>query len=191
MVVDAIEAAVQSSGGRRVRHAIEHCGLVSDADIARMVALGVQPNMQPAHHHRYGDAAVEAVGEETGSRYNPAGLFARAGMLPVLSSDAPVSDPNPLEAVRAAVDRTTVAGQRLGGAELALDVPTALLAHTVGGARAAGRAGEVGTLEAGKRADLVVLSGDPTVLGVDALAGLRVLETWVGGERRYDAGSAA
>jgi predicted amidohydrolase YtcJ len=187
MVMDAIEAAVAATGGRTLPHTVEHCGLVSDPDIARMVALGVRPNMQPAHHHRYGDAAVEAVGEETGTRYNPAGLFARAGMLPVLSSDAPVSEPNPLEAVRTAVDRTTVAGHRLGGAELALDVQTALLAHTAGGARAAGRGHEVGTLETGKRADLVVLTGDPTAATPDELRDIAVAETWIGGEQVYSA----
>ena len=121
-------------------------------------------------------------GKETGERYNPAGLFARAGMLPVLSSDAPVSEPNPLEAVRTAVDRTTVAGHRLGGDELALDVHTALLAHTAGAARAAGRGHEVGTLEVGKRADLVVLTGDPTAATADGLREIAVAETWIGGD---------
>ena len=184
MVLDAIQAASAASRGRRIEHTIEHCGLVSDADVERMLALGVRPNFQPAHHHLYGDAALEAVGEEQGSRYNPAGLFARGGMLPAISSDAPVSDPDPLLAIRTAVDRHTVGGALLGGPELALDVRGALHAHTVGGARVAGRQDTVGSLEPGKLADLAVLSADPTAVSTpDELGDIRVEETWIGGRR--------
>lgn len=183
MVLDAVQAAVAIGGPRRVEHTIEHCGLVSDADVERMLALGVRPNFQPAHHYLFGESVLDAVGEAQGGRYNPAGLFGPRGMLPVISSDAPVADPNPLLAIRAAVERRTIEGTPLGDGELALDVTTALLAHTLGGARAAGREAEVGSLEPDKHADLVVLSGDPTAVPVPELAALRVEETWVGGER--------
>lgn len=185
MTLDSIEAAVGACDGRTIAHTIEHCGLVSDQDIARMLGLGVRPNMQPMHHRRYGDAAVEAVGEELGCRYNPAGLFAKAGALPTISSDAPVAEPDPLAAVAAAVDRTTVGGQLLGDPELALDVPTALLAHTRGGAEVAGLAGRVGSLEPGKLADFVLLTDDPLNATPRELTEIEVSETWVGGEPVY------
>lgn len=183
MVLDAIEAAVETDGGRPVEHTIEHCGLVGDADVARMLGLGVRPVFQPAHHFLFGDGVLQAVGEELGARYNPAGLFDRRGMLPALSSDGPVADPVPLQAIQAAVERHTIGGEELGGAELALDVATALRGHTLAGARVAGREHEVGTLEPGKLADLVVLAEDPTAVEVARLAEIEVSETWVGGER--------
>ena len=57
----------------------------------------------------------------------------------------------------------------------------ALEAVTLAGARHLGLEDRIGSIEPGKDADLVVLSGDP--LGVDS----QVLETWVEGERVYDA----
>ncbi len=108
----------------------------------------------------------------------------RAGVHVALSSDAPVSLPHPMRAVRAAVDRRTVSGTLLGGPELRIDVLTALRAHTLGAAYAVHREGMVGSLEAGKLADVVVLSADPLAVDVSALDAISVAETWVGGVRQ-------
>jgi predicted amidohydrolase YtcJ len=86
--------------------------------------------------------------------------------------------------VRAAVDRQTVTGTVLGGPELRTDVLTALRAHTLDAAYAVHREGAVGSLEAGKLADLVVLSADPLAVDIAALDTIDVDETWVGGVRR-------
>ena len=64
-----------------------------------------------------------------------------------------------------------------------MSVTQALEAYTIGAARAAGFADERGSLEAGKLADLVVLSANPVESRPDDLASIQVVETWVGGER--------
>ena len=127
------------------------------------------PVVQPGHHEAYGDGVIRSVGQAMGERYNPIGSFVRAGVHVALSSDAPVSLPQPLRAVRAAVDRRTVSGTVLGGPELRIDVLTALRAHTLGAAYAVHREGTVGSLEAGKLADLVVLSADPLAVDLGTL----------------------
>jgi predicted amidohydrolase YtcJ len=186
LVVEAVEQ-VQARLGNRVRHTVEHCGLPTPELVGRMAQAGIQPVMQPAHHASFGDGVLAAVGEELGQRYNPAGDYAALGLLPALSSDAPVTPPDPLGAIRAAVERTTGAGVPLGGRDLRLDPATALAAHTIAAARAAGTAHRVGTLEPGKLADLVVLDSDPVAAGPSAerLDGTGVTQTWVGGVRRY------
>jgi hypothetical protein len=73
----------------------------------------------------------------------------------------------------------------LGGRELRLDPATALAAHTIAAARAAGTAHRVGTLEPGKLADLVVLDRDPVAAGSGQLGSLAITQTWVGGVRRF------
>ena len=46
---------------------------------------------------------------------------------------------------------------------------------------------EVGSLEAGKFADFVVLAEDPTATEPERLSQIQVLETWVGGRQVYNA----
>jgi predicted amidohydrolase YtcJ len=187
LVVDAVEQ-VQARLGSRVRHTVEHCGLPTPQLVRRMVDAGIRPVMQPAHHASFGDGVLAAVGEEFGRRYNPAGDYAALGLLPALSSDAPVTPPDPLGAIRAAVSRRTGTGVLLGGTELRLDPATALAAHTIAAARAAGKAHRVGSLEPGKLADLTVLDHDPVGAAPDQLDNVHVTQTWVGGQRRYQRG---
>jgi predicted amidohydrolase YtcJ len=149
-----------------------------------MARAGIQPVMQPAHHASFGDGVLAAVGEDLGQRYNPAADYAALGLLPALSSDAPVTPPDPLGAIRAAVLRRTGAGVPLGGSP-GLDPAAALAAHTIAAARAAGTADRVGSLEPGKLADLTVLDTDPVAAAPKQLDDIAVTQTWVGGTLRY------
>jgi predicted amidohydrolase YtcJ len=58
----------------------------------------------------------------------------------------------------------------------------ALRAYTLDAARAAGLA-DRGVLAPGKRADLLVLSGDPLACPADGIKDVRVLQTWVNGRK--------
>ena len=181
MVIDAIEAAQRERPRSDMRHSIEHCGLPTDDEIARMGQAGILPITQPQHHRAFGDGLARTVGERLARRLNPIGLYARAGIPVVLSSDAPVAFPRPLEAVQAAVDRRTVTGTVLGGPEFRVDVITALRGYTIGGAFAAHREDLVGSLEPGKLADLAILEADPTSVPVEDVGSIAVEETWLGG----------
>ena len=172
------------------RHRIEHCGLPTPAQIGRMAAAGIIPVNQPQHHFNWGEGVTRAIGTP-GERFNPLGELARAGLPLVISSDAPVADPRPLEAVQAAASRITRRGVQLGGDELAIDVELALRAHTINGARALGRERDLGSLEVGKAADFAVLGADPVATPVDEIAGIGVRATWVGGVEAHRAAAAA
>ncbi len=183
MVLDAVDAAQRAVPRPDARHRIDHCGLPTRDQVARIAQLGMVPVTQPSHHRDFGDGVVRAVGAELGERYDPLGEYAAAGIPIALSSDAPVSLPQPLAAIQAAVDRRTVGGVVLGGPELRLDVRAALWGHTLGAAYSIHRDHAVGSLETGKLADLAVLSADPTTVPVDQIGGITVLETWLGGEQ--------
>jgi predicted amidohydrolase YtcJ len=112
----------------------------------------------------------------------PHGDFLRAGVPLALSSDAPVTSPEPLKAIHAAVVRRTGDGVTLDDGAQTIDVATALHAHTLGAAASIHRERTVGSIEVGKHADFAVLAADPTAIAIDELLELQVLQTWIGGE---------
>ena len=132
---------------------IEHAQMLTDADIARMAALGVTASVQPAHLLDDRDA-TEAVwpGRET-QAFRLRDLV-DAGVPLAMGSDAPVAPLDPWLAMAAAVHRSAddrpgwVPGQQLQPRE-------ALAASTDG----------VGELAVGGPADLVLLADDSAPAG--------------------------
>ncbi len=186
MVVSAIEAALAENPDDDARHRIEHCGLPTPEQIRRMAAAGIRPVNQTQHYFNWGEGVEQAIGTP-GERFNPLGEFEAAGVPFTISSDAPVAEPIPLEAIQTAVTRVTRRGHKLGPDSLRVSADAALRAHTYEGAVSLGREDDLGSLEAGKYADFAVLGADPLAVDVGEISQIPVLETWVGGERRYAA----
>ena len=185
MVVSAIEQALADRPDDDARHRIEHCGLPTPEQITRMAAAGIRPVNQTQHYYNWGEGVEEAIGTP-GERFNPLGEFAAAGVPITLSSDAPVAEPIPLDAIQTAVTRVTRRGHKLGPDSLRISAEAALRAHTYEGAVSLGRERDLGSLAVGKCADFAVLSDDPVTVPDGEIAAIRVLQTWVGGERRYE-----
>jgi len=136
---------------------------------------------------------VHALGRNF-RQYLPDALLARAypvramldaGVTVALSSDAPVvEDDSPLRGMQAALLRRDADGEAIAPAE-AITIDEALDAYTRGGAVASGDDGDRGCLQPGMLADLAVVSGDLRTTPAEALASLRVTQTWVGGQEVY------
>lgn len=186
MVVDAVEHALAERPDADARHRIEHCGLPDPAEIRRMAELGIRPVNQTQHYYNWGEGVEQAIGTP-GERFNPLGEFLEAGVPVTISSDAPVAEPRPLEAIQAAVTRITRRGHRLGPDGLRISADAALRAHTLEGAASLGRDDEIGSLTQGKRADFVVLGEDPLEVDGAQIARIAILETWVDGTVKHQA----
>lgn len=189
MVVDALEQALAARPDADARHRIEHCGLPSADEIRRMADLGIRPVNQTQHYYNWGEGVEQAIGTP-GERFNPMGEFRDAGVPFTISSDAPVAEPRPLEAIQAAVTRVTRRGHRLGADSLRISAAEALRAHTLEGAVSIGRDAEIGSLTIGKRADFVVLGADPLAIDAAEIAAIPVRETWVDGFRKHSVATA-
>lgn len=184
MVIDAVSAAQKEHPRSDARHRIEHCGLPNPDQIPQIADLGIRPVNQPQHYYNWGEGVTEAIGSP-GERFNPLGEFAAAGVPISISSDAPVAKPLPLEAIMVAVTRLTRRGVRLGAEGLRIGAHQALAAHTINAATTLGRDSDLGSLSVGKRADFVVLGGDPLKTDPQQIAEIPVLQTWVGGRKEF------
>ncbi|HKT58115.1 MAG TPA: amidohydrolase [Microbacterium sp.] len=184
MVVSAIEAAQAADPRPDARHRIEHCGLPTPEQIARMADAGIRPVNQPQHYYNWGEGVEQAIGTP-GERFNPLGEFVRAGVPVTISSDAPVAEPRPLEAIQASVTRVTRRGHKLGADDLVIDTATALRGHTIEAARSIGREDDLGSLQLGKRADFAVLAADLDEVPADEIGRIPVLQTWIDGTVRH------
>jgi predicted amidohydrolase YtcJ len=184
MAITAIEAAQQQDPRPDARHRIEHCGLPDPEQIERMAAAQIRPVNQTQHLYQWGEGVIDAVGPE-GDRFNPLAEFVRSGIPVTLSSDAPVAEPRPLMAIQTAVTRLTRRGNRLGASQ-GITAHEALAAHTINGAHTLGREDDLGSLEAGKRADFTVLGADPLTVSADTIGAIPVLQTWIDGAIRFE-----
>jgi predicted amidohydrolase YtcJ len=97
-----------------------------------------------------------------------------------IHSDAPVTPMGPLFTASCAVNRKTMSGRVLGPAQR-ITVDEALRAITLGAAYTLKMDAELGSIEAGKRADFAVLGQDPTAIDPAHLADVPVLGTVTGG----------
>ncbi len=158
---------------RAERHRIEHCELVTKGGIRRMKRLGLVASMQPnfvGQWSRKGEMYDQRIGDRWHGRDNPL-RWLRDGGVPVAfgSDNMPFG---PLYGIASAVAAPTPA-QRLTARE-------AFAAYTRDAAWALREEATRGTLEVGKLADVVVLSGSP-YSGRAALARTRVSATVLGG----------
>jgi predicted amidohydrolase YtcJ len=176
--LDAMEAVATQNGGLEQRYAFEHVVLPSDSDFARMQALGVVASIQPTHYvaARLGDTA-QALGERFDSAYDFRGLV-DAGIPVALGTDWPVwpAQQPLLVAWNGVTSRDE--GQSLSLAE-------ALVGYAEGGARAINREDELGRLEPGYVADLVVFAADPLAVPIDDVPDVAIQQVWVGGRKVY------
>lgn len=181
--LDAFENALRQQPKEDARFRIEHCSLLDDGLIRRIKELGVIVVTQP-NFIRFGDLYVDYPG----MYWFPYRRLLDAGVTVAFSSDEPVEDWEPLTAMAAALTRQTALGTDFYPEE-ALTPAEALRLSTLEAAKADFRERERGSLERGKRADLVVLSADPLTRRAEQFATLRVEATYVAGEQVFRSGS--
>ncbi len=193
--LDAVEAA--GTPDPRRRHQIAHLEVIHPDDLPRFRRLGVIANFQPlwAHADSYiVDLTWPVLGPLRSSWIYPIASVARAGGILAFGSDWSVSSLDPLEGIQVAVTRRAPASAEPGQdggkpmqPEEIVDLPTAIAAYTIGSAWAGRREAIGGTIEPGKRADLVVLSANPFERPPGEIASARVLLTLIDGEIVYRA----
>ncbi len=171
------------------RFRIEHLTLFTPPDLSRLGRAGAVATVQPASLRFLMDGRVDEtrVGLARAARMYAFHSMLKAGVRLAGSSDAKDRVDHPLFGFYAAVTRQTPAGipeggwnpqQRLGRLE-------ALRLFTIGAAYAGFREKEAGSIEAGKWADLTLLSRDIMTIPVGEILRTEVLATYVAGREVY------
>lgn len=198
--LDAIEAALRTNGRSDGRHHLAHIQVVHPDDVPRFRELGAIANAQPlwaAHEAQMDELTIPFLGEPRWTWQYPFGSLVRAGATLAMGSDWSVSSPDPLQEMHVAVNRQMPSDYpyRVDSHDVflpdeRLDLPTSLAAFTMGSAYVNHLEGTTGSIEAGKRADLVVVDRDLFAHPADEIASATCQLTFVDGEVVYAADDA-
>ncbi|MGW4531898.1 amidohydrolase [Nocardia sp. NPDC004340] len=185
VVLDAYEKALAGKTGD-LRPRLEHCGAMRPDQFARAAKLGVTVSFFIEHVYYWGDVLIdELFGPEHGAHWMSAKSALDAGLRISFHNDGTVTPPDPIGNIATAVTRTARGSGRVLAAEQCLSVDAAIKAQTLDAAWQLHLDAEIGSLEPGKCADLVVLSGNPRAVPPESLRALRVEATYLMGRQTF------
>ena len=172
------------------RWRVEHAQILSPSDIPRFAKLGLIASMQPSHAISDFFFAPARLGENRLASAYPWQSLLKSGAIIAAGSDAPVERGEPMIEFYAAVARKSRDGFTGPGwhPEQAVTRDQALKMLTRWPAFAAFEERDKGSIEAGKLADLTILSDDIMKIPEPDILRTRCLMTVVGGEIVYDSG---
>jgi len=160
---------------------IEHLGLPEERHLREMAACDIATSMQTIFLRELGRNFIKYLDAEYLDRCYPVRSVLDHGILTALSSDAPVvRDLNPFSGMASAITRQDSEGYLIASGE-AIRVEETLKAYTLSAARIS-RLPQLGSLESGKLADLIILDRDPLRVPPDELTSVKVEATYVGGD---------
>lgn len=158
-VINAYERALKVNGMRDARHTLEHCEMPVPEDWPRMARYGMIASMQPQHF--YGDEMCEeALGFERLQGWMPWKSLEQAGVRVSFGTDWAAGPVNPAYGLILAALRVNFRGDNNWGPDEAVDIETGIRHWTADSAYNLFMETEIGTLEAGKYADLVIFNTD-------------------------------
>lgn len=188
--LDVFEEVGKRQGFKGYRNAIEHIETCRPEDIERFAKLGVVASMQPIHSVLNVDGYPALLGEKWVPFMWPVRSLIDAGAMMAMGTDAPVWNLNPMEGIYAAITRQ----QPWDGAPEGGFVPSqrislaqALQAYTYGSALVENFEDRVGTLAAGKLADVVVMDRDLFKADPEGILEAKPVYTFIDGEVVFEA----
>jgi hypothetical protein len=169
------------------RWRVEHAQVIAPEDFALFGKASIIPSVQPTH----ATSDMYWAGERLGAArmkgaYAYKQLLQENGWLP-LGTDFPVEDISPFKTFLAAVFRVDAKGYPAGGfqPENALDREETIRGMTIWAARADCLEKEIGSLEAGKRADFVILDQDLMTVPAAGVLQVKPVATYASGVKMF------
>ncbi|MBO6620475.1 MAG: amidohydrolase [Balneola sp.] len=188
-VLDALEKAQNEHGDQGLRNRVEHAQIVALDDIPRFKELDIIASMQPTHATSDMNMAEDRVGPQRIKGGYAWKTFLEQGTKVAAGSDFPVEHSNPFFGLYSAVTRMDHSGNPEGGwyPNESLTREEALRAFTLDAAYAGHQEDVLGSIEEGKWADFILIDQDYFSIPASDIWEIKVLETWVAGEKVYSA----
>ncbi len=185
LTLDTFEKVLTEQPRPDHRFRVEHAQTLTERDLPRFRQLGVLPSMQATHCTSDMPWANERLGlERLKGAYAWRSLLDTGVVIPG-GSDFPVEDPNPFHGIYASVARRPLSGEPRNHdgwrPEERMTREEAVRSFTVWNAYGSHQEADLGSLEAGKRADLVVLSDDVFTCPEERMKEITPVLTMVGG----------
>ncbi len=173
----ALKAALDDYPRENHRHGIIHACLPTAEGTEICARYNILLPMQSAFidwKQEPNEYLESILGTERTGRLNPIHTFLEKGITVSFGSDAPCTSPNPMDWIHRAVNNEN--------RDEAVSVQDALRMCTYNGYYTTFDEGERGSLEAGKMADMVILSDNPYTAPSTQLRNIQVKKLILGGE---------
>jgi predicted amidohydrolase YtcJ len=184
-VMDAHEAA--NPENKNYRFMIEHFMVAREEEFERLKGSGIIPSMQYVELSSDMNMIEKRVGKERSMGAYAWRKLLNAGVKIAAGTDLPMDVLNPYENMYYGVSRCTINEEPQGGWHPweALTRYEVLKSYTLDSAYARFEEDKLGSLEAGKYADFVVIDRDYMNCAVKEIKDIKALMTVIGGEILY------
>lgn len=189
LILDLYQQAIKKSKTKALRHRIEHAQVLRLEDIPRFSSLNIIASMQATHATSDKNMAVTRLGDK-----RILGAYAWRKLLDsnaiiAAGSDFPVESPNPFYGLHASITRQDHNNLPVGGwyEDQKMTRAEALRSFTLDAAYAGHQEKLIGSLEAGKKADFILLARDILTMPESEIWQSQVSQTWVAGKKVFSA----
>jgi predicted amidohydrolase YtcJ len=194
-VLNCIEKAKEKFKNipNKARNYIAHLQLVNDKDFPRFKELDVYSSFSPYWFQKdtFSETVENLVGKERVKNIYPIKSLIDSGAKVAFGSDWPVSTPNPLDGIEVAVTHKALSLSFEKPAylpEQQISLIEAVRAYTIDSAEILGLENEIGSIETGKLADIIILDTNIFKIEECDIHTAKVLMTMIDGVIIYDSG---
>jgi len=189
LVLDAVEQAQALCFRPDIRHRMDHCYTITEAQLCRAKALGVCVQFFTPQLHYYGESHLRLLGPGRAPHLTPVGTARRLGVSWGFHNDPPGTPQLPWTGAHAVISRLTRDSQTLMGGAHCVPVDEVLRAMTIDAAFQMHLDHEIGSIVPGKRADFCVLEKDPLTMDPKQIKYMPVWGTVFGGTPQKSVGN--
>jgi len=165
------------------RHRLEHCLMLPISQLDVMKSLNLTPSFHINHLYYYGDALDSAMlGSERTQKIFPLRSAVDRDITITLHADQPMFESLPFRLIQTAVQRKSRDGNVIGKSEQ-VDLLQAIKSLTINAAWQINMENKIGSLEAGKYADFIILDRDPFDTPIDSLHQIQCTDIYINGNQ--------